>query len=103
MGIRKGFTSAQKLAAALSIINGSKSQVEAGRELGCHPTLVSGWRDSVVEKGTVIFETAASEIEKDKKIAKLEHLIGRLTVENGFLRVVCSGGTLERNQETHSH
>jgi len=42
-----------------------------------------------VEKhGSVIFERTNETEEKNKKIAKLERLIGALTLENGFLERV---------------
>jgi transposase len=88
MGMRKGFTSTQKFTAALAIIKGEKTQVEAGRELHCHPTLVSGWRDSLVAHGAIVFDRAIEEQEKDKRIATLERTVGRLVTENGFLERV---------------
>ncbi len=88
MGMRKGFTSAQKFTAALTVIKNEKSQVEVGKELSCHPSLVGDWKTHLETKGAAVFDREKDDIEKDKKIAKLEHLIGRLTIENGFLERV---------------
>jgi hypothetical protein len=88
MAQRKNFTSTQKLLAALSIIKGEKTAVELGRELSCHPTLVGYWRDDIVTKGALIFETKKEESEKDARIAKLERAVGRLATENDFLERV---------------
>jgi transposase len=88
MAKRKNFTSAQKLTAVLAIIKGEKSAVEVGREMGCHPTLVAGWRDALEEHGTLVFDKATLETVKDAHIAKLERAVGRLTIENGFLERV---------------
>jgi len=93
MASRKGFTSQQKFSAALSIIKGEKSNVDVGREMSCHPTLIGDWRTQLETNGAVVFDRAKDEIEKDKKIAKLEHLIGRLTIENGFLERVLGRST----------
>ena len=88
MAKRKNYTSAQKLSAVLAIIKGEKSAVEVGREMGCHPTLVAGWRDALEARGGIIFDKAAEESIKDQHIAKLERAVGRLTIENGFLERV---------------
>jgi transposase-like protein len=88
MAMRKGFTSAQKFTAALTIIKGEKSQVDVGKEMSCHPSLVGDWRTHLETNGSAVFDREKTDIEKDKRIAKLEHLIGRLTIENGFLERV---------------
>lgn len=93
MAKRKGFTSTQKFTAALTIINGSKSAVEVGREMNCHPTLVADWRNDLVAHGSVIFDKATEEGEKDKRIAVLERTVGRLITENGFLERVLGRNT----------
>jgi transposase len=85
---RKFYSAAQKLHAALALLKGEKTAVEIGRDLGCHPTIVGAWRDQVLQHGMVIFERQGEEAEKDKKIAKLERYIGKLTVQNDFLEQV---------------
>ena len=84
----KRFASGQKFSAALSVINGSNSAVEAARDLGCHPAMVGAWKAEIEEHGAVVFERANELEEKNRKIAKLERLIGALTLENGFLERV---------------
>lgn len=88
MAMKKGFGSGQKFNAALSVIRGEKSAVEAARELGCHPTMVGSWKKEVEEHGARIFETVSETNEKNQTIAKLQRLIGQLTLENGFLERV---------------
>lgn len=78
----------QKFTAALAVIKGEKSQVESGRELNCHPTLVGEWRTNLETHGAVVFDRAQEEAEKDKHIALLERTVGRLVTENGFLERV---------------
>jgi transposase-like protein len=93
MAKRKNYTSAQKFTAALAIIKGEKSAVEVGREMSCHPTLVSDWRNALEAHGAVVFDKATDEGEKEKRIALLERIIGRLTTENGFLERVLGRNT----------
>ena len=84
----KRYESAQKFAAALSVIKGEKSTVEAARDLGCHPTMVGSWKAEVETHGAAIFERTSEAEEKNKKIVRLERMIGVLTLENGFLERV---------------
>ena len=93
MAARKGFTSAQKFAGALAIINGTKSQVDVGKEMNCHPSLIALWRTHVETTGAALFDRATEEKEKDKRIATLERTIGRLVTENGFLERVLGRNT----------
>jgi transposase-like protein len=84
----KRFASAQKFSAALAVISGQKSAVEAARDIGCHPAMVGVWKAEVEAHGAVVFERANEAEEKNVEIAKLQRLIGRLTLENGFLERV---------------
>lgn len=86
---RKTYTPAQKLNAALELIKGEKSNVEIARTLGCHPTILSDWREAVEKNGTLVFEQHVEETVKEKKIAKLERLIGKLSIQNDFLEKLC--------------
>ena len=88
MAKRKRFESAQKFSAVLSVLTGEKSAVETASQLGCHPSMITGWKQEVEKHGSVIFERTNETEEKNKKIAKLERLIGALTLENGFLERV---------------
>ena len=93
MASRKGFTSAQKFTAALTIIKGEKSQVDIGKEMNCHPSLVGDWRTHLETNGASVFDRATADIEKDKCIAELQRSVGRLVTENGFLERVLGRNT----------
>lgn len=82
------FASAQKFTAALAVISGTKSAVEAAKEIGCHPSMITLWRQEVEEHGAAIFERSDAAEKKNAEIAKLQRLIGQLTLENGFLERV---------------
>jgi transposase-like protein len=88
MRTKKKYSAAQKFQAALSVIKGEKSAVEAARDVGCHPTLIGNWRDALQKDGALVFEKESGEGVKDQKIAKLERLIGKITVQNDFLEKV---------------
>lgn len=94
MAKRKGFVSEQKFAAALAVISGVKTPVEAAKAIGCHPKMIVLWKKEVEAHGAAIFERTSETEAKNRHIEKLERLIGRLTLENGFLDRVLgrSGG-----------
>ena len=56
MRVKKKYSAAQKFQATLSVIKGEKSAVEAARDLGCHPTLIGNWKDSLLANGSLVFE-----------------------------------------------
>jgi len=72
----------------MSVIKGEKSAVEAARDVGCHPTLIGNWKDSLLANGSLVFEKENGDGAKDQKIAKLERLIGKIAVQNDFLNQV---------------
>jgi transposase len=84
----KRFASTDKFNAAIAVISSKKSAVEAAKELGCHPSMVTLWKKEVEEHGARIFESLSETSETNQKIAKLERTIGVLALENGFLERV---------------
>jgi transposase len=88
MRTRKIYSAATKFDAALELIKGEKTAVEIARGVGCHPTVVAEWKRMLEEHGKGVFENEVADNEREKKIAKLERTIGRLTMENDFLEHV---------------
>ena len=88
MRVKKKYSAAQKFEAAMSVIKGEKSAVEVARDVGCHPTLIGNWKDSLLANGSLVFEKENGDGAKDQKIAKLERLIGKIAVQNDFLNQV---------------
>ena len=86
---RKIYTAAQKLHAALELIKGERTAVDIARDIGCHPTVIDTWRDALEKNGTLVFEHQKEEGEKEAKIAKLERMIGKLSMQNDFLEQLC--------------
>lgn len=69
----------------MRLLKGEANSVELSKEIGCHPTIIGEWRDRLITNAPKIFQIQTGENEKDKKIAKLERLIGKLTAQNDFL------------------
>jgi transposase-like protein len=86
---RKTYTSAQKLHAALELIKGERTAVDIARDIGCHPTIIVDWKESLEKDGVLVFEQQKEESVKDTKIAKLERMLGKLSMQNDFLEQLC--------------
>jgi transposase len=86
---RKTYTPAQKLRAALELIKGERTAVDIARDIGCHPTVIDTWRDALEKNGTLIFEHQRDKVAEDAKVAKLERMIGKLSMQNDFLEQLC--------------
>jgi transposase len=84
----KRYTSAQKLSSVLELLKGEKSKVEIAQKIGCHPSIIGDWKEQLEKEGEVIFERKNEENSKNKKIAKLERTIGKLTTQTDFLEQV---------------
>ena len=82
------FTAAQKASAALALVKGEKTSVEIAKELGCHPTLITDWRDRLLASAPAAFETAQTRGDEQKAIAQLEQMVGKLTVQLEFAKKV---------------
>ena len=77
-----------KVKAVIELLKGQKTAVEIANAIGCHPTILKEWKERFLEGAPKIFETKKVGDEKVKRIEALEHLIGKLTVQNDFLKKV---------------
>jgi len=98
MRTRRTFTSAFKAKVVLECVSGEKSISEACREYQLSPILVSKWRTEFVENSAAIFERNHQGSEDQKRIADLERLVGRLTLENEMLKKASSILTVPANR-----
>lgn len=85
---RKKFTGDAKFKVVLKLLKEEASAVELSREIGCHPTIIKTWKERFIQNAPSIFEQPAEQNEKDKKIEELERMIGKLAVQNDFLKKV---------------
>jgi len=98
MRTRRTFTSAFKAKVVLECISGEKSISEACREYQLSAILVSKWRTEFIENSAAIFERNHQGSEDQKRIADLERLVGRLTLENEMLKKASSILTVPANR-----
>jgi len=79
---RRTFTPEFKLQCVLDIISGRKRPVQICRENNISESLLSRWRQHFTENAVVIFEPKHQQNGTSaQRIAELERLVGRLTLE----------------------
>lgn len=86
--MKKAIASEVKVRAVLELLHGQKTAVEIAGTVGCHPTLLKEWKERFLAGAPKIFETKKVEDEKATKIEQLERIIGKVTVQNEFLKKV---------------
>ena len=88
-GKRKRYEAAFKARVAIEAIKEEKTIQQIAKEYEIHPTQVSEWKQTLIDKGADLYATGAknskeSNLEKEKE--KLHAKIGEQAVEIDFLR-----------------
>lgn len=86
---RRQFTPEFKAQVVLDVLTGVQSQAEACRKHALGPNLLALWKTAFIEKAHVIFDDAARTAEQ-ARIAELEQVLGRMTLENEILKKASS-------------
>ena len=81
MAKRRKFTPEFKTRVVLEELTGVKDKAEICREYGLSRQLFSRWQAEFVERAPEIFATERSRGDEQERIAELERMIGRLTME----------------------
>jgi len=81
MKTRRTFTAEFKAKAVLAILMGEKTASEICREHQLKETVLSRWKQEFLEHAPQLFERAQPTDQAEARIAELEQVIGRLTVE----------------------
>ena len=81
MSKRRKFTPEFKAQVVLEELSGLKDKAEICREYRLRPQLFSRWRDEFVERAPEVFATVRSRGDEQERIADLERMVGRLTME----------------------
>jgi len=81
MGHRRTFTAEFKTQVVLDIITGRQSSAAICRRHNLKPQLVSRWKSEFLERAAVIFAGDKQQEADQERIAELERLLGRLTLE----------------------
>ncbi len=78
---RRKFTPEFKAKVVLEVLTGVKSGAEACREYQLHPQVLGRWKTHLLAEAATLFATATQQQEQEQRVAELERLVGRLTME----------------------
>jgi transposase len=78
---RRKFDPEFKARVVLEMISGQKGLMAASREYGIKDSVLSRWKQEFLEKAAHLFEQTTDNDHKDERIAELEQMIGRLTMQ----------------------
>ena len=81
MAKRRKFTPEFKAQVVLEELTGVKDKAEICREYRLGRQVFSRWRAEFVERAPEIFATKRSRGDEQERIAELERMVGRLTME----------------------
>jgi transposase len=81
MSKRRAFTPQFKAQVVLEEITGLKDKAEICREYRLGSQVFSRWREEFLERAPEIFATKPSRGDKQERIAELERMVGRLTMQ----------------------
>lgn len=81
MGKHRNFTPDFKAQVVLEIISGSRTAAEIGRAHELKPALLSTWKAEFVAQAPTVFQHDEQQSGAHARIAELERLVGRLTLE----------------------
>ena len=76
-----------KVAAVLRLLQGETSAVEIARDIGCHPTILTEWKDRFLAGAAKNFDDHGC-TDHEKKIEELERTVGKFAVQIEFLKKV---------------
>ena len=87
---RLAFSAAEKLKVALEAIKGELTIAEISSKYGVHATQISKWKKQALDHLSVSFTDQKKPQENhEEELAELYQQIGKLKVENDFLKKKC--------------
>lgn len=78
---RRKFSAEFKAQAVLAVLKGTSSAAEICRTHKLKPDLLTRWKQEFLENAERIFERDGDRDQEQARIAELERLVGRLTLE----------------------
>lgn len=87
---RRTFSAEFKAQVVLALLSGEKSIAEASREYQVKDTVLSRWKQEFVERAAQVFEPVPELQERERRIAELERMLGRLTLQLELSKKVLS-------------
>ena len=78
---RRKFTPEFKARVVLEMLTEQKSAAQASREYGVKDSVLSCWKLEFIERSPTLFQQRAASDDREQRIAELERMIGRLTLD----------------------
>ena len=75
------YTPEFKVRVVLDLISGKKQLSQASREYGIKDTVIARWRQEFMERAPQVFEQSDRRDAQAERIAELERMLGRMTVQ----------------------
>lgn len=77
---RRSYTAEFKSRVVIELLTGEKGLMEASRAYGIKDTVLSRWKQEFLERAPQLFEAQKVD-DQSAKIAEMERLIGKLTLQ----------------------
>ena len=87
---RRHFGSEFKAQVVLDVLTGVQSQAEACRKHGLGPNLLALWKTVFLQRAHLVFDSDSARSAEQARIAELEQVLGRMTLENEILKKASS-------------
>ncbi len=81
MSERRKYDPEFKTRVVLELISGQKGLMQASREYGIKDTVLSRWKQEFLERASQVFEQPKGKDQNEQRIAELERMVGRLTMQ----------------------
>jgi transposase len=78
---RRKFTAEFKAKVVLELISGEKGLMQASREYEIKDSVLSRWKQEFIERAAQVFELPRSVNPQEERIAELERMVGRMTLQ----------------------
>lgn len=90
MSKRRSFTPEFKAQVVLEILSGAKTTAEVCREHDLSPQVVNHWKAELIQNAPQLFQSDGRSTPDQARIAELERLVGRLTMQLEIAKKVSS-------------
>jgi transposase len=85
---RRKFTAAFKAQVAIEALRERETLAELSKRYEVHPNIISKWKQEFLSRSAEIFETQPPEQNLEAEKEKLHAVIGKLQVENEWLKKI---------------
>jgi transposase-like protein len=87
---RRSFSPEFKAQIVLELISGTRTSAEICRQHQLSPHLLAQWKTTFVDRASTIFESGETQTQESARVAELERLVGRMTLETEVLKKASS-------------